>query len=594
MTTGALLPQAMLDELAADPTLGSGNCLHYAFAANPKRDSEFIWLDHEVRAFSETYTSLSLSSLKSVVDRYAAWYSEAGVVPRDLVAVYVGNNFTNPIHFFALTGLGAIPVLINGNMDAEIAALFIEKMGAIGLFADDEHYRAIEGHLRPGERWLFQVTDTTVSEPSSPLPSWYPYVHSAEDPTLICHSSGTTGIPKGIINLHQQFFYGPRHCIKSPPESRLTGLASRLGDELSLRVPQRGMSAYPHSHSAGISFLTRAVLTGVPIMIVADQRPKNVLRLIGEFAPTTFGAFSELYAKLSQYDLTQYQLSSVQTWLNTGDTAHEAHIRPLVNVGSHVEGDRLVPGSTFVDRLGSSEMGFAMLKKEYSKDDTSYDRCVGTPFDFIDAQVLGEHGEIFGDNQVGMLGFRSPTITPGYWNDSEKTYLAQRAGYWMTGDVGYRDEAGLFYHLDRAVDVIHTRNGNVYTLPTEERIQKACPDIADVTVIGVDAREQNGGAGHSEPVAIIWAEDGEILHVEALLNASNLALQSDMPGHGLSAMIVVECGDVPFGATGKVIKRELRTRYRRFLADPGVRASLARDFAIATPAGRRVAEVVAV
>lgn len=554
------MPQEIVAALAEDPQLGSGNFLHHAARLNPNRDKDVVFLDQEIEVFSRKYQSFSTASLKAVTDALAAWYLEAGVRARDPIAIYVDNNFKNSLHFYALTAIGAVPVLVNGNVKPDIASIFIERTGAVGLVCDTGHHDWIRPHLGASSGLRFVISDAGMQQVSKPLPSWYPYQHHDDDPVLVCHSSGTTGIPKAVDNHHQQYFFGPRYRMKAP---------LRPG-------AQRALSAFPHTHSAGVSFPMRSIITGTPIMIVSDQQPEKILRCIESFRPTTVGAFSEIYAKLSKCKLADFDLGSVQTWLNTGDSAHEAHIRPLVQVGSHYEGDRLVPGSVFVDGLGSSEMGYSMFKKEHTKDDASYGRCVGTPFEFVEAVILGENGELLGPDQVGMIGFKAPSITPGYWNDSVVTYRSQRSGYWMPGDLGYRNEKGEFFHLDRAVDVIHTTHGPVYTLPTEEKIQNDYPELADASVIGVD-----DGQGHQTPIAFVWGVNGSDGLDAARMLAELNRKHASGSGKFLSALAVVTLATIPLGATGKVLKRELRERYQKFMVDARVRMTVAGDVALA-------------
>ena len=554
------MPQEIVASLAEDPQLGSGNFLHYAARLNPNRDKDVVFLDQEIEIFSKKYSRFSTMSLKAVTDALAGWYLEAGVRVRDPIALYVDNNFKYSLHFYALTAIGAVPVLVNGNVKPDIAAIFIERTGSVGLVCDGGHLDWIRSHLRPGSSLGFVVSDEDMKATKKPLPAWYPYAHHADDPVLVCHSSGTTGIPKAVTNHHQQYFFGPRYRMKAP---------LRPG-------AQRALSAFPHSHSAGVSFPMRSIITGTPIMIVSNQQLEKILQCIDSFQPTTVGAFSEIYAKLAKCKLSDYALGSVQTWLNTGDSAHEAHIRPLVQVGSHYEGERLAPGSVFVDGLGSSEMGYSMFKKEYTKDDQSYGRCVGTPFEFVEAVILGENGEILGPNQIGMIGFKAPSITPGYWNDSVVTYRSQRSGYWMPGDLGYYNDKGEFFHLDRAVDVIHTARGPVYTLPTEEKIQNDYLELADASVIGVE-----DGRGHQTPIAFVWGVNGsDGLDAAKMLAELNRKYSTD-EGKFLSALAVVSPGKIPLGATGKVIKRELRDRYQKFMVDAHVRATASSNVALA-------------
>ena len=83
-----------------------------------------------------------------------------------------------------------------------------------------------------------------------------------------------------------------------------------------------------------------------------------------------------------------------------------------------------------------------------------------------------------------MVAMKSPSLALGYWNDSVNTFRTRLNGYYLTGDLMYRDEEGYFYHLDRVSDAVDLGDGNwLYTVQSEERILKRCPDVRDCTVL---------------------------------------------------------------------------------------------------------------
>ena len=69
----------------------------------------------------------------------------------------------------------------------------------------------------------------------------------------------------------------------------------------------------------------------------------------------------------------------------------------------------------------------------------NYNRCVGRPLDWVDAQILGENGEGLPPNVVGRLGVKAPSVTTGYWNNSLLTFRSRLSGYFLTGDLAYKD-----------------------------------------------------------------------------------------------------------------------------------------------------------
>ena len=151
----------------------------------------------------------------------------------------------------------------------------------------------------------------------------------------------------------------------------------------------------------------------------------------------------------------------------------------------------------------------------------------------------------------GLLGFRSPCVSPGYWNDSVNTYKFRLNGWFLTGDLVYRDETGHFFHLDRVPDAVAGFEGpQLYTSMSEERILAALPEVLDCTVI-------------------IVQEDGRFL-TDVLLELSpdaDPAADRTEPvrravGEEVAATIrriaVIGEDDVPVTVTGKVRKVALR------------------------------------
>jgi acyl-coenzyme A synthetase/AMP-(fatty) acid ligase len=161
-----------------------------------------------------------------------------------------------------------------------------------------------------------------------------------------------------------------------------------------------------------------------------------------------------------------------------------------------------------------------------------------------------------------MLGVRTPTRTPGYWNDPALTKSFELSGYWLTGDIARRDEEGRYYHLDRTVDVIDTAGGPVYSLPIEEILIADCAELVlDCSVVGVPSP-----AGGQQPVAAVRLQPGvQEPSPEQLLAHANSALRA-ASAPPLAAVIIARTPeDFPTGVTGKSLKRELRTRLAALL-----------------------------
>ena len=213
-----------------------------------------------------------------------------------------------------------------------------------------------------------------------------------------------------------------------------------------------------------------------------------------------------------------------------------------------------------MDGLGSSEMGMVLFKNAHTAQTSKYHRMIGRPVKVVEsAAVLAEDGTELPPGQAGLLGVRTPSVTPGYVNDPELTENATLNGYFLTGDIASRDEEGNWYHLDRVPDVIHTADGPVYSLPLEEVVLNETRAF-DAAVFAVD-----DGAGASAPVAVVLFSEGGQPDSEELLRRTNAALDKAGLARLAALLVAADRDELPVGVTGKVLKRVLRERHRTLL-----------------------------
>ena len=241
------------------------------------------------------------------------------------------------LNFFALTWLGAIPALVNGSMPAEIAAAYIPRLRCAGVLLDADHAELAARDL--GAPVLGDAAETGTGT-ASRAPAHYR--HHDDDPVAITHSSGTTRMPAAVVHSHQSLFAAVRAVRLTEP--RQSG-------------PVREMSAFPPAHTAGILIINEALCNGYEVLCMSGQggefahSGEVIIDAIERWRPTAVFGFAVTWAELARFDLTARDVSSVRIWSNTGDCAHEAHIRHLVAAGTHHayarEGMVSLPGSRF-------------------------------------------------------------------------------------------------------------------------------------------------------------------------------------------------------------------------------------------------------
>lgn len=520
--------------LVAQPDLGAGNVLSTLLELGADPSGPGLSFDTEVDGIPAEQP-LTLGQLEQRVAARAAWLHGHGIGPRDPVAIWSGSAADQVLGYLALTRLGAIPALINGNLAPDIAAIYVNRLRAVGVLADADRYAGLAGRDL-GAAELIEISQLSSGDPAD---APRPYRHHADDPVVITHTSGTTGVPKAVLHTHSTIFAATRHLLSLPQAQGV----------------HRILNALPAAHTATVLMVNQALGNRAEFLALSSQDGPSVLAAIERWRPASVFGFSVTWAQLARIDLSRHDLSSVRLWFNTGDSSHEPHIRHLVAVGSREQitraGRVIRPGSHFIDGLGSSEMGHSMFHITHTPQTNSYDRCIGKPYKFVEAAVLDLDGRPVPDGQVGHLGIKSPSLSPGYWNDSVTTFRFRRSGYYLTGDLVRREPDGRFFHVDRAADSVIGPDGTWYfTALSEERIQAACPEVEDSTVV--------------------ISRDGDEVVTEVFLElAAGSSAVADLAdrvraavGPELAATIrhisATDAAELPRGATGKVRKVALR------------------------------------
>ncbi|WP_328526180.1 class I adenylate-forming enzyme family protein [Kribbella sp. NBC_00359] len=514
--------------LAADPAIGAGNVLARVIAQGADPDGPGLTFDTPVDHFPAEHP-LTLGELDNRVQARTAWLHEHGIGRRDVVAIWATEAQDIVLSFLALTRVGAIPALLNGKMAPAIADEYIRRLRVTAVMADAAHRPLLQTEV------LAEPKELGAGDPAK-APEHYR--HHRDDPIVITHTSGTTGVPKAVLHTHTTLYAALKHLLTMPQA----------------QGTDRILNALPIPHTATILMVNQVLGNRAEMLLLSSQDAPYVLRHIERWKPRAVYGFAVTWAGLAREDLGKHNLDSVRMWFNTGDCAHEPHIRKLVVVGTREtvtrEGRVTVKGSHFVDGLGSSEMGHNGFHITHTIDSDHYGRCIGKPYQFAEAAVLTSTGEELPFGKVGLLGFRSPSVSPGYWNDSVNTYRFRLNGWILTGDLVYRDDTGHYFHLDRVPDAVAGFEGpQLFTSMSEERILAALPEVADCTVVIVP----DNGKYVADVLLELSPDAAEVDRSDAVKEAV---------GEEVAAIIrrvsVVGADDVPVTVTGKVRKVALR------------------------------------
>ncbi|MBA7465995.1 Long-chain-fatty-acid--CoA ligase [subsurface metagenome] len=354
-----------------------------------------------------------------------------------------------------------------------------------------------------------------------------------DDPVCIIYTSGTTGVPRGALYTQRRFM----------EDSKI------LAIDMGLQPGDKRVLITPLFHVAGNTHFRAFLYIGGCNIILKFFDPEATLRAIQDerathmdFVPT------HLVAMLNLPDLNKYDISSMKfLW-------YGASPMPLEVLKKGMK----VFGPIFAQGYGQSESGPAIshLSKE---DHNVLDRpeeeqkklmSAGRPDIGVQVRIVDDEGNDVEPGEVGEITVRSKQIMVEYWHKPDDTLANIVNGWLHTGDMGYYDEKGYIYIVDRKKDMIISGGENVYPREVEEILYRH-PAVLEATVIGIP------DPYWVERVhAVVVTKKGASTTAEELIAfcKENIA--------GYKTPKSVEFVDsLPKNPAGKILKRELREKY---------------------------------
>ena len=345
-----------------------------------------------------------------------------------------------------------------------------------------------------------------------------------DDPFNIMYSSGTTGLPKGIVHTHRiRGAYG-------------TSFASAY------RMTPESVTM----HAGAIVFngafvdLMPTVFVGATYILLGQFDPVSYIETIEKEQVThVMMVPSQIIALLNASNFSPAALQSLEMILSLGAPLLREHKEEL---------NRLLPGR-FYELYGLTE-GFVTVldKMDYADKPDS----VGVPPPFFDMRIVDESDNDLPAGEVGEICGRGPILMPGYYKRPDLTAEAIKDGWLHSGDMGYVDEDGFLYLVDRKKDMIISGGVNVYPRDIEEVVARH-PEVKEVAVFGVPHPKW----GESPLAAVILFEPGSV-SAEELRDWIN----SHVSAKFQRVQDVYILDDFPRNVAGKTLKRVMREGYR--------------------------------
>jgi long-chain acyl-CoA synthetase len=444
------------------------------------------------------------------------------------IAVALNAWWTGPELAFALTDSQPKALLIDGERLERLAPLLPELKGLSLVLV------ARRGGAGPGGQDFADAIATPLAElPAADV--------GPDDLATILYTSGTTGNPKGAMATH-------RNHVTNLMNTMLSGAVARTVADLPpppADAPQPGsLQTFPFFHIGGLTGLYIGAAMGSRIALMYKWVPHEAVRLV-----------------------ETHQLSSVagvpivvRQLLETA-TASGASMGSLIGVAS---GGAPVPPD-LIRRIGDQFHAKASPGNGYGLTETTsavvanggpdylaHPDSVGRPAITADVRIVDDNGHDVPEGEIGELWIRGPNVIPGYWGNPEATEAAFGGGWFRTGDLGYRDADGLHYVVDRKKDVIIRGGENVYCAEVEALLLEH-PRVRDAAVVGLPHRDYGEEVG-----AVIQVDPADMAGAEADILGS---LEGRLARFKIPSSVRLVEEELPRTATGKVLKRELRTKY---------------------------------
>jgi len=471
------------------------------------------------------------------VNRVANGLIRLGLNKGDKVSMLMTNSIEMLEILFGTIKAGGVIVPLSSMVPGNSLARMISDSRSRFLFTAEHLSREIDMY-RPA---LTKITPERTFIVGAAVDGWQAYDSFVasnedteprikmiyEDPFNIMYTSGTTGVPKGILHTHHNRFQ----------------FAAMFA--IDFRVDSGARTIVPTSLYANGTWLTflPTMFVGGTLIIMPEYDTNIFLQQVQEEKCThTFMVPTQFKMLLDHPELDRYDLGSMKIWLSAGS--------PFLKQDKDAVLEKF-PGE-LVELWGLTEGVATTLKPEDMQKKTA---SIGLPPVGWDVGIIDEEGNLLPPGKAGeIIGFSS-FLMPEYFNLPDKTEEAiwqdeHGKTYLKTGDMGKLDEDGFLYILDRKKDMIISGGINIFASDIEEVLAKHS-DVQDCTVIGIP-HEKWG----ETPLALAIMYKGATISEDGLKEWLNGKVAKYQRVSGL-----VFKDDFPRNALGKVLKKELREAY---------------------------------
>lgn len=480
----------------------------------------------EKEAFVHKEKRWTFTQMNDRANGFANYLIAQGFQKGDRIALLCKNNEDFVTVFLGAAKIGVITVVLNWRLQAAELEYIIGN-SKVNLLVYDTDFEPVVAGLQAQE-----VITAALSKNSTPsLDAIFEenteeptYEGSNDDVALIMYTSGTTGRPKGAMISHSNLFaagFGLTHTVDWWEQDRFLMVA-------------------PFFHIGGIAPLITNVMTGCTMIFMEAFEPMAAWKIIAEEKVTTMMTVPAMLSFLLQtYEAAKADASTIRN-ITCGASSVPA---PLI-LGFRQLGVPVQQVYGITEYTGAVTMWKETMNKD--KFDSMGKAMMYGEMKIVDVTT----GADLPAGEVGEIHLKGPQVFVGYFENPEATNNVLKDGWYSTGDVGYIDDEGFLYVVDRMKDMIISGGENIYSAEIE-LVLATHPSVADVAVIGVP--DEKWG---EIPRAYIVAKPNRTVTEEEIIQYCKEKLASYK-----AVKEVVFVDQLPRNAVGKLLKHQLKEAY---------------------------------
>ena len=453
---------------------------------------------------------VSYAGFRERVLGWSSYLRGRGIKQGDIVAVFSRNRPEMLELWMAVCRLGAVYSPYNFNLKRDEIRALVEDSRPSLLFSDVPLEGSGTETLEFDSIRIEGVDDSVCGT-------------GPDDLATVLYTSGTEALPKGVMNTHLNWY---------------AALLSSVHD-LDWTHDDVFLLSIPAYHVAGLYTILGFMNVGATVILERTPNPPEIVELIRRHLVTYLIFPPTLYIGLSQF--LSEPLLSVRKCISFG---------AFISASQFDTVSKIFPGVRWRNYYGMTEttpMGTTLQPGDFDARKES----IGTPHINVSIRIVREDGSDARPGETGEILMKGPTVARGYFNNEESTRKTFRNGWVHTGDLATRDSEGFLYFVDRKKDIIRTGGENVSSVEVEREILRNT-SVAEASVVGLPHPYWLEAV-----TAFVTLKKGHALGETELLEQ----LKQRMAVYKVPKSIIV-VGALPHNASGKILKKELRERYR--------------------------------